>query len=415
MERLKPSFPEGLEYIIPFDTTIFVDESIHEVYKTLFEAGVLVLIVILVFLQDWRAVLIPATTVPVTIIGAFAAMAALGFSVNMLTLFGLVLAIGIVVDDAIVIVENAAHHIDRGGLDPKKATIKAMSEVIGPVIGITLVLMAVFLPTAFLGGITGQLYRQFALTIAATALISAINAVTLKPAQCAVYLRPTPARQEPLLPRLQRRLRPVRGGLRRGRPPGRPARRRDDARCSSALVALTGWWFTPAADRLPADRGPGLRDRRHPAPRRGVAGADAGRGREGQRASSRRRPACESWFLIGGQSILDQAGRLERRGHVRHLHALVGADRQAGPEPGGDPRQPAWGSSQQIREASIFAFPPPAIQGLGVAGGFQMQVEDRGGVGLDELQQVRQRDGPRRQRPDRPERACRAPSARACR
>src|SRR4051794_40874901 len=195
MERIKPSFPEGLDYVIPFDTTIFVEESIYEVYKTLLEAGVLVLIVILVFLQDWRAVLIPATTVPVTIIGAFAAMAALGFSVNMLTLFGLVLAIGIVVDDAIVIVENAVHHIDRGGLDPKEATIKAMSEVIGPVMGITLVLMAVFLPTAFLGGITGQLYRQFALTIAATAVISAMNAVTLKPAQCAVYLRPTPTKK----------------------------------------------------------------------------------------------------------------------------------------------------------------------------------------------------------------------------
>ena len=195
MEVLKKSFPVGLDYSIPFNTTIFVEESIHEVYHTLFEAGVLVLIVILVFLQDWRATLVPATTVPVTIIGAFAAMAALGFTVNMLTMFGLVLAIGIVVDDAIVIVENAAHHIDHGGLPPKEATIKAMSEVIGPVIGITLVLMAVFLPTAFLGGITGQLYRQFALTIAATAVISAINAVTLKPAQCATYLRPTPARK----------------------------------------------------------------------------------------------------------------------------------------------------------------------------------------------------------------------------
>ena len=188
MERLQKDFPPGLAYSVPFNTTIFVRESIHEVYRTLFEAGVLVLVVILVFLQDWRATLVPATTVPVTIIGAFAAMAALGFSVNMLTLFGLILAIGIVVDDAIVIVENAAHHIEQG-LDPKNATIKAMSEVVGPVIGITLVLMAVFIPTAFMGGITGQLYRQFALTIAATAVISALNAVTLKPAQCATYLR----------------------------------------------------------------------------------------------------------------------------------------------------------------------------------------------------------------------------------
>ncbi len=195
MDELKKSFPEGVEYSVPYNTTIFVEESIHEVYKTLIEAGVLVLVVIMLFLQDWRAVLVPATTVPVTIIGAFAAMALLGFSINLLTLFGLVLAIGIVVDDAIVIVENAAHHIDHDGLPPKEATIKAMSEVIGPVMGITLVLMAVFLPTAFLGGITGQLYRQFALTIAATAVISAINAVTLKPAQCATYLRPSPERR----------------------------------------------------------------------------------------------------------------------------------------------------------------------------------------------------------------------------
>jgi HAE1 family hydrophobic/amphiphilic exporter-1 len=184
MERIKPTLPEGMEYSIPFDTTKFVDAAIHEVYKTLLEAGVLVLVVILVFLQSWRALLVPATTVPVTIIGAFAFMPALGFSVNMLTLFGLVLAIGIVVDDAIVIVENAAHHIEQG-MTPREATIQAMSEVTGPVIAITLVLMAVFPPTAFMGGITGQLYRQFALSIAATALISAINALTLKPAQCA--------------------------------------------------------------------------------------------------------------------------------------------------------------------------------------------------------------------------------------
>ncbi|MFN5331005.1 MAG: efflux RND transporter permease subunit, partial [Planctomycetota bacterium] len=184
MEKIKPSLPEGMEYSIPFDTTKFVEAAIHEVYKTLFEAGVLVLIVILVFLQSWRALLIPATTVPVTIIGAFAFMPALDFTVNMLTLFGLVLAIGIVVDDAIVIVENATHHIENG-MAPRDATIQAMNEVTGPVMAITLVLMAVFLPTAFMGGITGQLYRQFALTIAATAFISAVNALTLKPAQCA--------------------------------------------------------------------------------------------------------------------------------------------------------------------------------------------------------------------------------------
>src|SRR5450432_2044123 len=194
LAEMSKEFPAGLHYGIPFDTTKFVSASIQEVYKTLFEAGILVLIVILVFLQDWRATLVPATTVPVTIIGAFAAMWALGFSINLLTLFGLILAIGIVVDDAIVIVENASHHIDKG-MGPRAATIQAMSEVTGPVIAITLVLMAVFLPTAFLPGITGQMYRQFALTIAATAVISAINALTLKPAQCATYLRASTGRK----------------------------------------------------------------------------------------------------------------------------------------------------------------------------------------------------------------------------
>src|SRR5262245_25295777 len=189
MERVKPTLPPGVEYSIPFDTTKFVGAAIDEVYLTLFEAGALVLIVILVFLQSWRALFVPATTVPITIIGAFAFMPFLGFSVNLLTLFGLILAIGIVVDDAIVIVENASHHIENGEA-PRAATIRAMDEVTGPVISITLVLMAVFLPTAFLGGITGQMYKQFALTIAATAFISAINALTLKPAQCAVWLRP---------------------------------------------------------------------------------------------------------------------------------------------------------------------------------------------------------------------------------
>jgi len=184
MEEIKGRFPEDVVYSIPFDTTRFVSAAIDEVYWTLLEAGALVLLVIMIFLQDWRAVLVPATTVPVTIIGAFAAMYAFGFSVNLLTLFGLVLAIGIVVDDAIVIVENATRHLEMGQ-NPKEATIRAMDELLGPIIGITLVLSAVFLPASFLAGITGQLYRQFALTIAATAIISAINAMTLKPAQSA--------------------------------------------------------------------------------------------------------------------------------------------------------------------------------------------------------------------------------------
>jgi len=190
MKELARAFPQGLVYDVPFDTTVFVKASIDEVYKTLFEAAILVLIVILVFLQDWRAMLVPATTVPVTIIGAFAAMSALGFTVNFATLFAIVLAIGIVVDDAIIVVEGAAHNIDRG-MNGQQAAIAAMQVLFGPIVGITLVLLSVFLPAAFLPGLTGQMYAQFALVIAATALISAINAVTLKPTQCALWLRPT--------------------------------------------------------------------------------------------------------------------------------------------------------------------------------------------------------------------------------
>ena len=189
VEKMAKKFPPGLKYSIPFDTTIFVNESVNEVYKTLFEAGILVLLVILVFLQNFRATLVPATTVPVTIIGTFVAMLALGFGINLLTLFALVLAIGIVVDDAIVIVEGVSQHIDRGEA-PRMAAIQTMKELMGPILGITLVLMAVFIPAGFMPGLTGAMYAQFALVIAATAFISAINAMTLKPTQCALWLRP---------------------------------------------------------------------------------------------------------------------------------------------------------------------------------------------------------------------------------
>src|SRR6516164_2569189 len=188
MSELAKDFPQGLEYSIPFDTTKFVTASVNEVYHTLLEAGLLVLIVIIVFLQDWRATLVPATTVPVTIIGAFAAMVVMGFTINLLTLFAVVLAIGIVVDDAIVVVEGTTQHIERGKTT-KQASIDAMKELFGPIMGVTLVLMSVFVPPAFMPGITGQMYRQFALVIAATALISAVNAATLKPTQCTLWLR----------------------------------------------------------------------------------------------------------------------------------------------------------------------------------------------------------------------------------
>ena len=385
MAKLGSSFPKGMTYEIPLDTTKFVEASIHEVYKTLFEAGILVLIVIVVFLQDWRAMLVPATTVPVTIIGAFAALEALGFTVNMLTLFGLVLAIGIVVDDAIVIVENATHHIEEG-LAPKPATIQAMREVLGPIIGITLVLMSVFLPSAFLGGITGQLYRQFALTIAATALISAINAMTLKPAQCALWLR-RPKEHKNIFFRsfnavyaviertyaaiIRVLVRHVLGGM----------------LAFFALLALALWWYTrvPTGFLPVEDQGYMFVAVQLP------DAASQQRTRVVMRKIDKilaKTPGVADWITIGGLSLLDfssapNTGTLfvtldpwpERLKKGLTLPAVIGQMRR---------------QFSAIEECVILPFPPPSIRGLGVRSGFQMQVEDRADVGLVELQQVAQ-------------------------
>ena len=190
MDKLANSFPTGVSYDIPYDTTTFIDVSIKEVLKTLVEATLLVILVVFVFLQSWRATLIPAVAVPISLIGTLAGMAVLGFSINTLTLFGMVLAIGIVVDDAIVVVENVERHMTRSGLSPRDAAKKAMDEVAGPVIAIVLVLAAVFVPVAFLGGITGELYKQFAITIALSVAISGFVALTLSPALCALVLKP---------------------------------------------------------------------------------------------------------------------------------------------------------------------------------------------------------------------------------
>jgi multidrug efflux pump len=202
LDELKKSFPPGVDYVIRYDTTPYIRESIGEVVKTLRDATILVAVVVLLFLQNWRSAIIPLIAVPVAIIGTFAAMAALGFSLNNLTLFGLVLSIGIVVDDAIVVVEAVEHHIEHG-LAPREATLKAMEQVSGPVIAVGLVLSAVFVPCAFIGGITGLFFRQFALTIAVSTILSAFNSLTLSPALTALLLRPQmeTRRQDPL-PRL---------------------------------------------------------------------------------------------------------------------------------------------------------------------------------------------------------------------
>lgn len=191
MEELATAFPPGMGYQIALDTTDVVRSSINEVLYTFFETTALVILVIFLFLQNWRATLIPCLTIPVSLIGTLAVMEMLGFSINTLTLFGLILAIAIVVDDAIIVVENTTRIIDEEGLQPHAATEKAMSEISGPIIGVVLVMMAVFIPTTMISGISGQLYKQFALTIAASTLLSGFNSLTLTPALCALLLRPT--------------------------------------------------------------------------------------------------------------------------------------------------------------------------------------------------------------------------------
>ena len=377
MEVLAKSFPPGLSYQIPFDTTVFVNASVTEVYKTLFEAGILVLVVILVFLQDWRATLVPATTVPVTIIGTFAAMAAMGFTVNLSTLFAIVLAIGIVVDDAIVIVEGVARHIERG-LPGRLAAEKAMDELLGPVIGITLVLMSVFLPAAFMPGLTGQLYQQFALVIAATAFISAINAMTLKPTQCALWLRPPVPpekrnffyrgfnavydRAEHWYARLIGRM--VHVSL---------------LTVSVGLLLIAGaiWGLTrvPTGFLPTEDQGYVL------------IGAQLPDAASLQRTSAvmekianlaKATPGVENVIAISGVSVLDNNATLPNAGVAYVM--LKGWDERDKAGQG-----LLWiyetlnRELKQIDEATTFVLVPPPIQGIGNASGFTMMVESKNG------------------------------------
>jgi HAE1 family hydrophobic/amphiphilic exporter-1 len=387
LARLSKQFPKGVKYDIPFDTTLVVAASIKSVYKTLIEAALLVLVVILVFLQDWRAVLIPATTVPVTIIGAFAALYALGFTVNTLTLFGLVLAIGIVVDDAIVVVENVVHHIERGE-PPKEATIRAMSEVIGPIMSITLVLMAVFVPAATLGGITGQLYRQFALTIAATALISAINAVTLKPTQSALWLRPIKKGRKKLF--LWRWFDAGYGLVERiyvgivKRVVRHPVLM---ALLFGGLIAGTAWLYLrqPTGFFPVEDQGYALASVQLP---------DAASQERNDAVMAQmdeimaRTDGVGDWFTIGGLSLVEGSSAP----NSSTMFFMFDPWEQRLKK--GLTQEKILGSLMaqfsQIREATVFAFPPPAIRGLGFRGGFEMQVEDRGGVGLADLERAAQ-------------------------
>jgi HAE1 family hydrophobic/amphiphilic exporter-1 len=371
MAELAKAFPDGLRYEIPFDTTIFVSESISEVYKTLFEAGFLVLLVIMVFLQNGRATLVPATTVPVTIIGAFAGMAALGFTINTLTLFAIVLAIGIVVDDAIVVVEGASKHIERGK-SPKDAAIAAMDELFGPIIGVTLVLISVFLPAAFLPGITGQMYRQFALVIAVTAILSGINAATLKPTQCALWLKAhDPTKRKNFFCRaFDAVYQPLENAY--ARLIGRMVHHSGLMTLLAAVLVVGSIWGlarTPTAFIPTEDQGYMMVVVQLP------DAASLGRTQEAMdklAAAIEKVPGVAHTICIGGISPIDNNAALANAGIV---YVMLKPWAERGKAEGLLPMYDSLNKAVAAVQASNnLVLVPPPITGLGLSGGFQMQI-----------------------------------------
>jgi multidrug efflux pump len=410
MEELKQDFPPGLDYAISLDMTPFIRESIKEVLRTLVAAVALVAAVVLLFLQDWRATLIPLAAVPVAIVGTFAAMAAIGFSLNNLTLFGLVLAIGIVVDDAIVVVEAVGRHIEEG-LSPRQAAHKAMGEVSGPVVAMALVLAAVFVPCAFITGITGQFFRQFALTIAVSTMISAFNSLTLSPALAALLLQPRGAKKD-LAARLLDLLlgwffRLFNWGFRKAtglytRGVGLLLRGSVVVLAVyGGLVALT-WW---ASGRLPTGYIPNQDQGRFYI---AVQLPDAASVERSQAVVDKiNQKVYGSEGIAHTTGIAGQSFTLNANGSnfAQFFVSFDDFDKR---------RDPSLSSAaitarvqEQLRaevpEAAINIYTPPPVSGLGSASGFKIIIEDRGDLGIAELEKQVQRVIERAQESDKVE------------
>lgn len=393
MEELKQDFPQDLDYAIVYDPTQFVRDSIKAVVTTLFEAIALVVLVVIVFLQTWRASLIPLLAVPVSVIGTFAVLLGFGFSINTLSLFGLVLAIGIVVDDAIVVVENVERNI-ANGLSPREATIQAMKEVSGPIIAIALVLCAVFVPIAFVSGLTGQFYRQFALTIAISTVISAFNSLTLSPALAAVLLKPHDAPKD----RLSRGMDWALGGFFR-------RFNRFFDRSSSAYHGGVGRVLTHKAATL------------------GVyVLLVVGAVLMFKLVPSGFVPSQDKQYLVGFAQLPDAASLDRTENVIRRMsdiaksvpgvkdsvafpglsiHGFMNApnsgivfytledfSKRGAGQSSGEIAAEVNKRLGAIQDAFIMVFPPPPVDGLGQIGGFKMYVEDRGNLGPDALYQA---------------------------
>ncbi|HTN75613.1 MAG TPA: efflux RND transporter permease subunit, partial [Pirellulaceae bacterium] len=394
MDELSVDFPEGMIHEAGYDTTPFIRESVNEVFKSLRDAIILVALVVLVFLQGWRPAIIPLVAVPVAIVGTFAAMAVVGFSLNNLTLFGLVLAIGIVVDDAIVVVEAVEQHIEHG-LAPRDAAIKAMEEVAGPVIAVGLVLTAVFLPCAFVSGIVGQFFRQFALTIAISTVISTINSLTLSPALAALLLRPRHGKQDWLTRAMNFCLgwlfRLFNFGMNKsidgyiivtGKMLRLPAL---VLLVYAGLLGLTWWGFQvlPTGFIPSQDKGYLVCSVQLPD---GTASGRTLKTLAKVESIALATPGVRSVNSIAGNSF--QLGArasnfcsmfviLEEFEHRRTADTSANTIAEK--------LRKEFGA--QIPEATVTIFPPPAVSGLGRAGGFKLMVEDRGDSGLKALQE----------------------------
>jgi len=384
MDELARDFPEGLEHAVAFDPTLFISESIREVLYTLGFAILLVVLTVYIFLQDLRATLIPAVTIPVSLIGTFAVMMAFGMSVNTLTLFGLVLAIGIVVDDAIIVVENTQRIIDEEGLPRRQAAIKAMHQITGPVIATTLVLLAVFVPTALIGGVSGRLYSQFAMTISTATVFSSVNALTLSPALCGLLLRPSPGKHRGLFRLFNFFMRIGTNGY-------IAVVKRITRRTFVAMVlygvllflTYTGFRALPTGFLPNEDEGFFFVNLELP------PGASLQRTAEITKRVNQileNTPGIHEYVCIGGWSLLNNViapnGAAyfvmldpwdKRRDKTLSVEAIS---------------QQVQGQLFAIPDAICFAFVPPPIMGLGMVGGFEVKVQDRGGAGLDELQRV---------------------------
>jgi len=385
LEELSTSFPDGIEYTSIYENTDVIKASIKEVVITLFITLVLVMLTVYIFLQNFRATLIPSLTIPVSLIGTFAAMSAIGYSINQFTLFGLVLVIGIVVDDAIVVVENTSRLLDEEDLSPQEAAMRAMTQISGPVIATTLVLLSVFIPTAFMSGITGQLFKQFALTISIATCFSTINALTLSPALCGVLLRRTPegAGQTGLFGFFNRFLEGVR--LRYGRVVQLALRRSILGTILFSIlaaIALIGFARLPTGFVPQEDEGFCMISTLLP------DAASLERTEEFSKQVDEilgSIPGIRNYMTVSGFSILDGAvmpnasfstltfNPWKERGKDQHQAVLLKEINRR---------------LSQLEDGVAIAFPMPSLPGVGVSGGLTMMLQDRGGVGLSALQKT---------------------------